>query len=279
MRFLFIILLLTISLGAFAQANLMQIDSNAKKSDNFLDNLSTFITLSGSTDLKEASDETKSYSSLASLLMNYTLDSDDSLRFDVSMAKDLQNNYEETLNDARISHTRVGIFRAKNYTLSYRSSLRIPLSDRSIKRDRVKTAIELNLLNSFNLNDYVKGLSFTYIPRYRRFFNEFETDINGANLVEQNLINILVLGYQATDRLSLSSTFVYIYSRDYTGADRPQTYGTTQDITYSINKTASASVGIETGGAIRNFERGTDTSVEIFDKDTTSFYTGLNLAF
>jgi hypothetical protein len=279
MRFLFIISLFLISFGAFSQANLMEMNANTKKSDNFLDNFSGFVTLSGSTDLKETTDETKAYSTQFSAIVNYVINQKNTLRFDIMANKDLTNNFEESINDGRISHTLNGIFRSKILTTHYRTSLRIPVSERSIKRDRVNTAVELNLVNIINLNSYVKGLSIVYIPRYRRFFNEFETDINGDNLVEQNLINIIVMAYQLTDKIALSSTFVYVNSRGYNGTDRPASYGTTQDITYTLGKSTSASFGIQTGGEIRNFERGTDTSIEIIDENTTSVYTGLNLVF
>lgn len=279
MRFLFLISFLFVSFGAFAQVNLIEANTNTKKSDNFLDNFSGFLTLSGSTDLKETNDETKDYSSQFSAIVNYVLDKDDSLRFDITASKDLSNNFEESINDGRISHTKAGVFRTKLITTHFRTSLRIPISERSTKRDRVYTALELNLVNIINLNSYVKGLSIVYIPRYRRFFNEFETDINGQNLVEQNLINIVVLGYQLTDKIALSSTFVYINSRGYNGRDRAATFGTTQDITYTLSRKYSASFGVQNGGEIRNFERGTDSSIQVFDKDTTSVYTGLNLVF
>ena len=279
MRFLFIIPVMVFTFGAVAQELKTETIVETKKSKGFLSNFSGSLSLTGNSDFKETNNSSKTYNSEISTLINYKLDKDDSLRFDISMSKDLENNYEETLGDGRISHTRSGVYSYKNYTLGIRTSLRIPLSESSIKKDRIKTALELNLLNSFNLDNYVTGLSFTYIPRYRRFFNEFKTDINGNNLVEQNLINILVLGWQTTEKVSLSSTVVYILSRGYNGADSPNSYSTAQDITYSFNSIASANIGIQTGGSIRSYERGTDTSIEFFDINKTSFYTGLNLAF
>ncbi len=290
MHGLFIILL---SLAAFlasplaySQANLLgvteatsetSVDSNKEKS--ILNNFSSTIGAMGRSDFKETSDETKYVGSQLNLGVGYRFSSVDSVFLNNTMFKDLENDYEESFLDSRLTYTRAGIYKAGNMTVNLGLIGVIPVSERSIKRNRLTTAFEISPTLIFNMEAYLPGLTLIYIPRVRKNFNKFETDINGANLTEYSMLNILVGAYSINEKISLSSTLVYITSRTYVGSNNDPSYLTAQDITYTFNGTYSASLGIETGGQVRALERGQDENIKIFDADTTQFYAGFNLRF
>jgi hypothetical protein len=155
----------------------------------------------------------------------------------------------------------------------------IPKSERSVKRNRLNTAFEISPTLVFDMSKYVTGLTLIYIPRVRKNFHEFETDINGENLTDYSMINIAVASYSVSEKISVASTLVYVTSRTYIGTANAPGYLTAQDITYTFSRKYSASLGIETGGQVRALERGENENIKIYDADTTQFYAGFNLRF
>lgn len=290
MQGLFIILLslaaILASPLAYSQANLLgvtegasetSIDPNKKKS--ILDNFNSRISALGRSDFKETSEETKYVGSQLNFGVGYRLSSRDSLFLNSTMFKELDNNYDESFFDSRLTFTRAGVLKYKNMTVNMGLIGIVPVSERSIKRDRLRTAFEISPTAIFDMSATLPGLTLIYIPRVRKNFHEFETDINGRNLTEYSMLNILVGSYAVNEKISISSTLVYVLSRSYVGSNNDPSYFTAQDITYAFNRTYSASVGIETGGQVRALERGEDENIEIFNADTTQFYAGFNLNF
>jgi hypothetical protein len=271
---------------AYSQANILgvtestsetSIDSNKAKS--IFDNFNSRIGAMGRSDFKETSDESKYVGSQLNLGVGYRFSPVDSIFLNNTMFKDLENNYEESFLDSRLTYTRAGIYKNKNMTVNLGFIGIIPVSERSTKRDRLTTALEVSPTAIFDMAAYIPGLTLIYIPRVRKNFHEFRTDINGGNLTEYSMLNILVGSFAVNDSISLSSTLVYVLSTEYTGTNNNPAYLTAQDITYSFNRTYSASLGIETGGQVRALERGQDENIKIFDADTTQFYAGFNLNF
>jgi hypothetical protein len=251
----------------------------SKSKTSIFDNFSSSLSAQGRTDFKETSDKTKTATSELSFGLGYKISAIDSLSLSNTMSKDLENKYEESFYDSRLTYTRSKLVNYKNMTINLGLIGVIPVSDKSVKRDRLTTAIEVSPTSIFDMAAYVPGLTFIYIPRIRKNFHEFKTDINGGNLNEYSMINILVGQFSFNEKISFSSTIVYVLSRSYTESNNDSAYLTSQDLSYSFNQTYSANVGIETGGQIRQLERGQDENIKFFDKDTTAFYAGFNLKF
>ena len=273
------LLLALASTGALSQRNLLQMDAQSAGKDSFLSKISGEVGGLARTDFKQSSDNSKIFQSEWDGRLDYRASKKSILRVSFGLVKDLTDNYEETLNDAFLTHTYLSLFNTKNYTLHLQTRVTVPTSEQSQYSDRLKTALEINPISILNLEAYVPKLTLIFIPRYKRFFNEFTTNRLGDNLVEQSLIGIGVLNYQATDQILLSSTFVYVKSRGYNGRNRADQVITSQDLAYFINDSASANVGISTGGALRDLERGRDREFNFFDDQRSQFYTGLSFIF
>jgi hypothetical protein len=236
--------------------------------------------ISGNTDFKQTSDETKTYYSQFTLNLFYDLDGGDNIGLFVPMQKDLSGEFEEKFFlDSRLSYAQNGIYRSENLIFNMRYGFLYPTTETSKVRDEMIAGLELNPTLIFPLSKLVKGLTFIYIPRYRKRFHRFTTNRAGESLVTDSLLNIMVANYSFADKWYVSSTLLHVASQRYDGARTDDSYLTVQELGYQYNAQMVFTMGIMQGGNIINKQYGESESIEVFDANASEFYTGFNYAF
>lgn len=238
------------------------------------------VTFDGYTDFKETEADDKVYYMQSILNVFYDIGNGDNIGLFVPMQKDLYGEFEEKFFlDSRLAYSQNGIIKNENLMFNMRYGVLYPTTEASKVRDDMTFGLELNPTFIIPLSKLVTGLTAVYIPRYRRRFHKFETNRAGEFLVNESLLSIFVLSYQATDKIDLSTTLLHVASSRYDGVRTDDSYLTAQEIGYRVSPKIRARVGIMTGGNIINRQFGDDDNIEIFDENSTEFYTGFAYQF
>lgn len=238
------------------------------------------ITLDGYTDFKETESEDKVYYMQSILNVFYDLKNGDNIGLFVPMQKDLYGEFEEKFFlDSRLAYSQNGIIRNENLMFNMRYGVLYPTTENSKVRDEMTFGLELNPTFIVPMSKLLPGLTAVYIPRYRRRFHRFETNRAGEFLVNESLLQIFVLSYQVSPKWDISTTLLHVMSSRYDGARTDDSYLTVQEVGYRMSSNVRARMGIMTGGNIINRQFGDDDTVEIFDENSTEFYTGFAYQF
>jgi hypothetical protein len=236
--------------------------------------------ISANTDFKETSDETKNYYSQFTLNLFYDLEGGNNIGLFIPMQKDLSGEFEEKFFlDSRLSYAQNGLYKSENLIFNMRYGFLYPTTETSKVRDEMIAGLELNPTLIFPLSKLVNGLTFIYIPRYRKRFHRFTTNRAGESLVTDSLLNIMVANYAFAEKWYFSSTLLHVASQRYDGARTDDSYLTVQEIGYQYNAQMVFTMGIMQGGNVINRQYGEDDSIEVFDANSSEFYTGFNYAF
>jgi len=236
--------------------------------------------VSGVTDFKETTDDTKNYYSQFTLNLFYDLEGGDNIGLFVPMQKDLTGEFEEKFFlDSRLSYAQNGIYKSENLIFNMRYGFLYPTTEASKVRDEMVGGIELNPTLIFPMSKLIPGLTFIYIPRFRKRFHRFTTNRAGEYLVNDTLLNIFVANYSFAQKWYVSSTLLYVSSQRYDGARTDDSYLTVQELGYNYSSKLIFNAGIMQGGNVISQQYGSDQTLEVFDKNTTEFYTGFSYAF
>jgi hypothetical protein len=154
-----------------------------------------------------------------------------------------------------------------------------PTTETSKVRDEMVGGIRIEPNSYISFSKLVKGLTFIYIPRFRKRFHRFTTNRAGESIVNDSLLNIMVANYSFAEKWYFSSTLLHVMSQRYDGARTNDSYLTVQEIGYQFNSQMVFTMGIMQGGNVLNKQYGEDESIEVFDSNTSEFYTGFNYAF
>lgn len=242
--------------------------------------LSASLAMTGYSDFKETSDNSKNTYSVFEATFGYRLDQKNSFSLYIPLQKDLSQEFEEKFAlDAKASHTLKNIYRYGLLDFHHTTSLVYPTTEASKMHDEMYAGLELSPRLDFDFNKYVRSLSFTYIPRYRRRFHKYTSNRSGEYMVNESLLQFFVMSLGLSDRIGFQSTLVYVQSSRYDGARLDDSYLTVQELQYQYNKTVGFNLGVQTGGSIINPERGQAKNIEIFDENLSEFYTGANVVF
>ncbi|MCO4753801.1 MAG: hypothetical protein KC478_04935 [Bacteriovoracaceae bacterium] len=243
-------------------------------------NISASFTFGGRSDFKEVSSDEKEYNSEYELALALKLNAENSVSFYIPFEKELSGAYEARVSsDAKLSHTRSDLFQYKNMNVSFKSSVIYPTSETSKVQNEMVAGLEFGPTLSFDLNKYLTGLSFTYIPRYKRVFNKYTVDRSGDQLTNQSVLQFFVANYNFTERFSFQSAFIYVNSWRYDGAQNYDSYLTVQELSATLTDKVSVSFGVETSASLVNEERGESKSVQIFDKNFSEVYGKASVVF
>ena len=229
-----------------------------------------------STDFNDTSDPDKVYYTQFAANLGYRISSKYRAIVRVDVQKDLSSSFEEQVNDTRVSLAKNPTKPFKNMLLAPSAVIVLPTSENSGRRDDMNFALEFSPAMIFNISDV---LSFTYLPRARYNNYEFTTSRDNRALDQFRFLQFFVLGYSITDRLSVSPTLILSNRWSHTGKQQSPAYLTNIDFWYMINKKYNISFGTLTGGSLFNREAGPNQGVEVFDSNTTEFYTSLGMIF
>lgn len=238
------------------------------------------MTVTGYSDFKETADTSKSMYSTYELSLGYKMDAKNIFSLYAPLRKNLSQDYEDDFFvDAKLSHFRRGIFRYGLLDFHHTTSFVYPTTETSKRRDEMYSGFELTPRFDLTLNKYVKGLMLIYMPRYRRRFHKYTSNRAGDYLVNESFLNILVASWSFAPKFAFESTLVYVQNRRYDGVMTDDSYMTVQELQYAFSNKVFLSLGVQTGGAIINPERGRSQTIEIFDANMSEFYTGARVVF
>lgn len=190
--------------------------------------------------------------------------------------KDLKNDRLETWNDTQVSFSRSIYTFNDVFSLSGRVSGTIPLSEESTENANLITSIGLFPTLAADLNPYIKGLSLSYIPSFRRSFHEFETKADGGSNTAYSWAQRLVIDYSFSESFSLSLDQSYIRGYTYRGTSNDR-FSFDQSLNYQMNKNVSWSLGHSLGGSALAVN-GSDSNVRLFDENESSVYFSFSLS-
>lgn len=241
-----------------------------------ISNFSASLATTVLTDNKEFADGSKTLGSHNSLSLGYKINDTYSSSLSTSLAKDLKNNYEETIGNTNLTISHKSLKLTDKLSLSPSVTTVIPTSKVSQKRDKLITTIVLSPSFSYKLNPTFTA---SYRPGVTTNFHQYKTNRVGTNLVKYKFSQSLGLGMSINDEMSLSTSFSYLNAWSYGGTERDPAFSTSLSGTYLFKNDISFTLGLSTGGALYATEKGPDKNIEIYNKDTTSYLASLAITF
>jgi hypothetical protein len=169
------------------------------------------------------------------------------------------------------------------YILTMKPSFTViaPLSDVSIKKNRLQTALSAGL--SFGIKpdglaaETAGAWNVTIAATAGRSFHTYEEDINGAVLNKYSSNQTLALGY---------TIFDWSFSFDYTNRSRwtyqnniKQSFVITEEISYAVNENFYASVGHSNDAGSVLKANGFESNVQVIDENNSGVYLTLGSSF
>lgn len=230
------------------------------------------------TDMRKNSDFEKTSYSEAEATLGYNLTDKDSLSLYIPFAKELAGEYNENLNDGKLSYTRKDIYKSDLYHFYFRSSYVYPLSRDSKVKNEMYFGLEINPTSVWSLDGLARGLSFTYLPRIKRSFHKYEYDRTGNSLVQSSLIQYFILDYAFLDNWNYEIAMIYVNSQTYKGRYNDPSYLAVNEISYSSGNYTYL-LGLQTGGSLSKPEYGKENSIQFYDSQASEVYAGVSVTF
>lgn len=240
--------------------------------------LVTNIGMTFYTDMRKSSDYEKTNYAVLDTTFTYRFNDEDALALYLPFSKELSQDFNQNIGDGKLSYTKLGIYKNDIYHFYFRGSYVYPISKDSKVRDEMYFAVELNPTSIFNLEGITRGLSFIYLPRIKRFFHKYEYDRSGENLTQNALIQYFLLNYSFADSWNYQTGLIYSNTQTYKGRMRDPSYLVLNELSYSAGSTVYF-LGLQTGGALSKPELGEDTSIQIYDSQTSEVYAGVSFIF
>jgi hypothetical protein len=164
------------------------------------------------------------------------------------------------------------------FTLSLRSSLALPFSDRSKKETNLRTAVSLSPVAVYSVDpNYIPGLILIFRPGVRVYSHEFKVDTSGRSNTSYSMNARFIISYSIIDNLSIS--FDNIYARAWTyDSNYNDQFSFDQSLSYSFMKGFSVYAGHAIGGSALDVN-GQDSNLKAFDSRESEVYTGISYRF
>lgn len=244
------------------------------KIESVLDKLTTSFSSTLSTDTKQIEDSSKVVESEFEIISTYKFSASQALRARLGFAKGLTQGREESLANTNLTFITSEIYHKDALNISSVLGVILPTNKDTRVIEGLNIALEASAVAAYKFSE---AFSLVYIPRVTRNFHKYTTALNGSNNIENRLTQIFSLGYTINDNVSLGQTIIYANSWSYYGTSRDPGYVSISQVSYNLNQKLSLSVGISNGGAIFNTQYGPDQRIEIFDQNTSNYFTSLQL--
>ncbi len=159
--------------------------------------------------------------------------------------------------------------------ISYSLSAVIPMSQYSVKKDQLQTAISGKL--GFSLSE-ADGSGFGIVSGISlgRNFHAFEEDINGNVLNQYSSNQNLGMSYTIGD-WSLSADFVNRTSMTY-ARNIKSSFEISEELGYSLNSNITFALGHTNAGSTLK-PNAADSNVELYNENTSIVYATMSLAY
>lgn len=238
--------------------------------------LSTRVVFTRITDFKEVGDKSKANQSEIELIANYSISKNQGIGIYTGADNYLTQVAGRAMKNTKLRHSITSLYTEGNFGFGMLNALILPTNEVSRKRDHLNFSIEINPNFSYKLTD---KLSFYYIPRMIKNFHEYETSETNSVLPEYKIIQFYNLNYQITDKWGFSPTFIYVDTWSYLGTERDDEWGLDFLTTYEMNKRINIGLGLASSGDFARKEKGPDSTVQIYDKNSSTIYLNVGVAF
>ncbi|MCT4641078.1 MAG: hypothetical protein N4A33_02200 [Bacteriovoracaceae bacterium] len=261
-----ILILITLITSAFANTTLMELE-NANQT-TFKD-LNIRLDLGYNSDFKETSDTEKNQGLSAEGFITYFFNKEYNSTLVLSHNKSLSGAREGNFNDSRLTFRRVPIKLTQKILLAPNTTFIIPSTEGSRKINSMYTTMQLNPAFVYIANP---ALSFTYVPRVFKGFYEYEVSRVGVSNVSHGITQIFNLSYAPVEKFSIAPTVIYNKRWNFNNRELIDTYITNIEATYLIDRKTNIRLGTLSAGQFLDNEQGKDSSLKLFDENTTQYY-------
>jgi len=213
----------------------------------------------------------------ADLTLNYRLKDANILRGYFGAFKELTQGQEYKPQDGSVSWVNNGFWgRTGKFTFGQQVRLNLPYSRESRDRDTKLAGVSLVPVMMVNVSPSVL---FIYQPQVIRNFHTYEENRLGAKNVEWSTNHLFVGVISITDNLYLQPVLVYGQSWAYGGTRRDPTFQSAGEVGYTVGGGFTVAAGWTNAGSIQRVEQGPGQDFEVFDNNTSTFYTSLYWVF
>ncbi len=204
------------------------------------------------------------------------------IKSDISYTQNLRDQFTKTENDFGdipvtfdLKPTQLKIFKDQTSVLIYSLITLLPVSQNSIKRDQLQTALSARILFATEPTDG-QGISFNTSVSVGRNFHAFSENINGQVLNQYSSNQSIGLGYGISD-FSLSWSFLNRSRLTYQNNTK-NTFEMSEELEYSVNDNFTLAVGHTNAGKGLK-DNGTDSNIELINENTSVVYGTLGLTY
>ena len=273
MRLFIAALLMIFSAGfAHAQSTLQQ-----NLSSNKVPKLSGNTSLGYNSNFARQTSADSEQSISADLTLNYRIKDAHLLRGYLGGFKELTQGQEYKPQDGFLAWVNNRFWgNTGKFTFGQQVRLNLPLSRESRDRDTKLAGVSLVPVMMVNVSPSVL---FIYQPQLTRNFSTYEENRLGNKNVEWSTQQVFVGVVSITDNLYLQPVLVYAQAWSYGGTRRDPSYQAAGEIGYSVGKGLTVATGWTNAGSIQRLQQGPDQSIEIFNNNTSTFYTSLYWVF
>ncbi len=159
--------------------------------------------------------------------------------------------------------------------ISYSVSAVAPVSQLSVKKDQLQTALSGKF--GFSLTP-IDGIGFGYSTSFSigRSFHAFAEDINGSVLNQYSANQSLGINYSQSD-WNFGLDFMNRTRLSYKNSIK-SFFAISQEIGYSVNNNISLAIGHSNAGPTLK-ENGTDFNIDFYNENNSSVYATLGLSY
>lgn len=163
----------------------------------------------------------------------------------------------------------------KSASLSYSISAIIPLSQNSVKKNQLQTALAGKIGLAIMPSDDA-GFGYSTSISLARNLHRYEQDTNGAVLNQYSSKQTLDISYlknQWSFGLSFANRTAWSYQNN-----AKNSFELGQEIAYSLNKNIAFAIGHTNAGATLK-DNGVDYNIELFNENSSTVYATLGLSY
>lgn len=162
----------------------------------------------------------------------------------------------------------------RNAKLSYSITAVLPLSQYSVKKDQLRTAISGRI--GFALMPDGNGFGYSAGISLGRSIHSYEEDINGSVLNQYSSNQTLAISY-GLDDWSFSVDFANRTRLTYRNSVK-STFDISEEVSYSVNRNIQLAVGHTNAGSTLK-PNGTDSNIDLYNENNSSVYASLGLNY
>ncbi len=296
------IVLSTISLGAQAQAQqsaqkvetqtvsttqaapstatTLQTNVNSGMTSNTSKQVSGFISVGYGSNLYEKSATNAESTTSADLMLNYKVSGKNLVRAYMAGSQSSVDN-KSNLKDGYVGWVNDSFWSKGDVTsVGQHVRLAVPVSRESRLRDEKLTGVTVAPIAVFNLTPVgLTGVMLAYQPAATKNFHKYQTNKAFVSNNSYTLSQLFRVMWSFTEQAYVVSDFVYRNAWSYENRRKNDVTTFSFQLGYSFLNGVSLAGGISTDSTIRNLQNANDTNADLFNKRTSSVFTGLSYAF